>query len=297
MTSSKPIRTWLFAPGMDSRKITKALDSAADAIILDLEDAVATSEKPKARAMVREVLGTVSPDRQVYVRVNDLMTGMTAEDLKAVCTGGIAGIVLPKAESAEMIRVAGALIDAAAPAEKAPARPIRIGAIVESARGILRAEEIASAGGRLLTLMFGAGDFTNDMGIPTTNVGPHILNGKLMAALACRSAGIQPPIDTVYFDVTDAEGFEADCRQAKGLGFQGKAVIHPNQIETANAVFAPNREEIAAAQLVIDSFKKAEAEGVGAIRVEGKLVDYAMVKNAEKVIATARALVPAFAGG
>jgi citrate lyase subunit beta/citryl-CoA lyase len=97
-------------------------------------------------------------------------------------------------------------------------------------------------------------------------------------------------VDTVFFDVTDAEGFEADCRQAKGLGFQGKAVIHPNQIAMANGVFSPSSDEIAYARLVVESFAKAEAEGVGAIRVEGKLIDYAMVKNSQKLLDLARAL-------
>ncbi len=290
MSHHKPLRSWLFAPGMDSRKIGKAIDSAADALILDLEDAVALSEKPKAREMVRALAAQVLPERQIFVRVNDLMTGMTAEDIQAVCTGGIAGIILPKAESAEMVRIASALIDAASRAEGVPEGQIRICGILETARGVLRAEEIACAGGRLETLMFGAGDFTNDIGIPTSNVGEHLVNGKLQTVLACRSAGIRPPVDTVYFDVTDADGYAADCRQARGFGFQGKAVIHPNQIETANAAFSPSAEDIAYARLVVDSFSRAEAEGVGAIRVEGKLVDYAMVKNSQKLLDTARAL-------
>jgi citrate lyase subunit beta/citryl-CoA lyase len=286
----KPIRTWLFAPGMDARKCEKAVLSSADALILDLEDAVALSEKPKARLMLNQLVKSVSPERQVYVRVNDFMTGMTAEDLRAVCTGGLAGIVLPKAESAEMVRIASAMIDELSRAEGLPHGQITMCGILETARGVLRAEEIAAGGGRLSTLMFGAGDFTGDLGIPTSNVGPHLVNGKIQTALACRAAGIRPPVDTVFFDVTDAAGFEADCLQAKGLGFQGKAVIHPNQIAMANAVFSPSPDEIAYARLVVDSFAKAEAEGVGAIRVEGKLIDYAMVKNSQKLLDLARAL-------
>jgi citrate lyase subunit beta / citryl-CoA lyase len=287
---SKPLRTWLFSPGMDARKTEKALASTADAIILDLEDAVAISEKPRAREMVRSVLQGASPERQIFVRVNDVMTGMTTDDLRAVCTGGIAGIILPKAESAEMVRMTSALIDAVAAEEGAARRQIRICGIIETARGLLNVHEVAQAGGRLETLMFGAGDFTNDLGIPTANVGPHILNGKIQTALACRAAGLRPPIDTVFFDVTDAQGFERDCLEAKALGFQGKAVIHPNQVETANRVFAPSAEEVTSARRVVEAFGEAEAKGVGAIRVDGKLVDYAMVKNAEKLLTTARAL-------
>lgn len=290
MSLVKPIRTWLFAPGMDARKCEKALQSSADALILDLEDAVAVSEKAKARVMLNALVKSVSPERQVYVRVNDFMTGMTAEDLRAVCVGGIAGIVLPKAESAEMVRIASTMIDELSRAAGLPHGQITMCGILETARGVLRAEEIAAAGGRLSTLMFGAGDYTGDLGIPTSNIGPHLLNGKIQTALACRAAGICAPVDTVFFDVTDTSGFEADCRQAKGLGFQGKAVIHPNQIEMANSVFSPTSDEIAYARLVVDSFAKAEAEGVGAIRVQGKLIDYAMVKTSQKLLDTARAL-------
>ncbi|MBL4916736.1 HpcH/HpaI aldolase/citrate lyase family protein [Szabonella alba] len=290
MTVTRPIRSWLFAPGMDARKMEKALASDADALILDIEDAVALSEKPKAREMVRALSAQISPERQVFVRVNDLMTGMTAEDIRAACAGGIAGIILPKAESAEMIRIASALVDEASRAAGVPQGQIRIGAILESARGVLRAEEIGSAGGRLETLMFGAGDFTNDIGIPTSNVGEHIINGKLQTVLACRSNGLRPPIDTVFFDVTDPDGFAADCRQGRDFGFQGKAVIHPTQIAVANDAYSPSATDIAFATQVVDSFTRAEAEGVGAIRVEGKLVDYAMVKNSRKLLDTARAL-------
>lgn len=290
MDHNRPIRTWLFAPGMDARKTEKALESAADALILDLEDAVAISEKPRAREMVRALLGHVAPARNVFVRVNDLMTGMTATDIEAVCTGGIAGIVLPKVESAEMVRIASTMIDDQSRANGVPQGQIRLLGILESARGILRADEIAGAGGRLETLMFGAGDLTNDIGIPTANVGPHIVNGKLQTALASRSAGLRPPVDTVFFDVTDSDGFASDCRQAKAFGFQGKAVIHPVQIETANTVFSPSREEVEDARQIVKGFEEAEAAGIGAIRVEGKLVDYAMVKNAQKVLGVARSL-------
>jgi citrate lyase subunit beta/citryl-CoA lyase len=192
MSLVKPIRTWLFAPGMDARKCEKAVQSSADALILDLEDAVALSEKPKARLMLSQLVKSVSPERQVYVRVNDFMTGMTAEDLRAVCTGGIAGIVLPKAESAEMVRIASAMIDELSRAEGLPHGQITMCGILETARGVLRAEEIAAGGGRLSTLMFGAGDFTGDLGIPTSNVGPHVVNAKIQTALACRAAGIRP---------------------------------------------------------------------------------------------------------
>ncbi|MCF3932641.1 CoA ester lyase [Acuticoccus sp. M5D2P5] len=284
----KPNRTYLFVPGTEERKTEKALASSADALILDLEDAVAISEKPRARDMVRERLRSVSPERQVFVRVNDMETGMTAEDLRAVCVGGIAGIILPKVEGAETIRSVSKMIDNLERAEGLPAGRIVLNAIIETGRGIAHAVSIAEAGGRLNALMFGAGDYTADIGIPTANVGPHILHGKIATVIASRAGGLAPPIDTVFFDVTDAEGLAADCAEAKALGYFGKAVIHPNQIETTNAAFTPDEAELAGARRIVDSFREAEARGLGAVTVDGKLVDYAMVKTAEKTLERAR---------
>lgn len=284
----RPLRTWLFAPGTDRRKTEKALAGEADAVILDLEDAVALSEKAEARRTLQGVLSEVAPERQVWVRVNDLTTGMTADDLAAVCTGGLAGVFLPKVESAEAVRLASGLIDSLG--HGLPADRIRLVGLVETARGLLNLPAIAAAGGRLDGLMFGAGDFTTDLGIPTANTGPHILNGKIQTALACRANRLLHTIDAVYFDVKDAEGYLADCSEGKALGFTGKGVIHPGQVGPANDTFAPTAEEIAFAERVVASFREAEARGVGAIQVDGKLVDYPMVRSAERVLAAARAL-------
>lgn len=283
----RPKRSWLFAPGMDERKMSGALASAADALILDIEDAVAITEKPRARKMIRDVLASQPLDRQIYVRVNDIETGWTAEDISAVCAPGLAGIILPKAEAAETIRTASALIERAEQSANLLPGQVRLNAIVETARGIVNLPEIAQAGGRLDALMFGAGDYTADLGIPTANVGPHILNGKIATMVGSRAGGLAPPIDTVFFDLTDDDGFAADCAEARSLGFQGKAVIHPKQIAAVNTAFKPTEVEIRAAQRIIDAFEEAERNGIGAVRIDGKLVDYAMLKSAKKTLATA----------
>ena len=283
-----PNRTYLFVPGTEERKTDKALASAADALILDLEDAVATSEKPRAREMVRARLVSIAPERQVYVRVNDVETGLTAEDLRAVCTGGVAGIILPKVEAPETVRTVSTMIDRAERAAGLPAGQIHLNAIIETGRGIAHAVEIAKAGGRLAALMFGAADYTADLGIPTANIGPHITYGKIATVVASRAGGLAAPIDTVFFDVTDAEGLAADCQEAKALGFTGKAVIHPNQIDSANAAFTPSADEVEAARHLVQAFREAESRGIGAVTINGKLVDYAMLKVAEKTLALAR---------
>jgi citrate lyase subunit beta/citryl-CoA lyase len=286
----KPKRSWLFAPGMDERKMGKATASAVDALILDLEDAVAISEKSRARVMIRALLEQQSAERQIYVRVNDVTTGWTAEDVQAVAVAGLAGIILPKVEAAETIRTVSALIDGAERAAGLPSGQVRLNAIIETARGVVHIASIAEAAGRLDMLMFGAGDYTADLAIPTSNVGPHIVHAKIATVVASRSAGLAAPVDTVFFDLTDPEGLATDCAQAKALGFQGKAVIHPNQIECVNSSFTPSSSEIAAAQRVLNTFREAERNGIGAVQLDGKLVDYAMLKVAEKTLAMAQVL-------
>ena len=285
-----PKRSWLFAPGMDARKTEKALASAADALILDLEDAVAISEKPRARTMLRELLGTGSPDRQIYVRVNDIGTGWTAEDIEAVCAPGLAGLILPKVEAAETVRTVSALIDRSERTAGLPHGQVRLNAIVETARGVQNLASIAEAGGRLDLLMFGAADYTADLGIPTANTGPHLLHAKVATVVASRAAGLSAPIDTVFFDITDEAGFATDCAEARALGFRGKAVIHPRQIEPANRAFTPSAAEVETARRVVDGFEEAERNGIGAVQIDGKLVDYAMLKTARKTLETARAI-------
>ena len=285
-----PKRSWLFAPGMDARKTEKALASAADALILDLEDAVAISEKPRARTMLRELLGTGSPDRQIYVRVNDICTGWTAEDIEAVCAPGLAGLILPKVEAAETVRTVSALIDRSERTAGLPHGQVRLNAIVETARGVQNLASIAEAGGRLDLLMFGAADYTADLGIPTANTGPHLLHAKVATVVASRAAGLSAPIDTVFFDITDEAGFATDCAEARALGFRGKAVIHPRQIEPANRAFTPSAADVETARRVVDGFEEAERNGIGAVQIDGKLVDYAMLKTARKTLETARAI-------
>src|SRR5699024_4454013 len=129
-------------------------------------------------------------------------------------------------------------------------------------------------GGRLEALMFGAADYTADLGIPTANVGPHIMHGKVATVVASRAAGLAAPIDTVFFDITDHAGLAADSTEARSLGFQGKAVIHPKQIAPVNATFTPTEAEARTARRIVEGFEEAERNGMGAVQIDGKLVDY-----------------------
>jgi citrate lyase subunit beta/citryl-CoA lyase len=138
--------------------------------------------------------------------------------------------------------------------------------------------------------MFRAADYTADLGIPTSNTGPHLLHCKIATVIASRAAGLAAPVDTVFFDVTDSQGLAADCAEAKDLGFQGKAVIHPRQIEPVNSAFTPSQAEVAQARRIVDAFTAAERKGIGAIQVDGKLIDYAMFKTAQKTLDVASTL-------
>lgn len=288
---ARPKRSWLFVPGTDEQRMRKAAESAADALIVDLEDAVAISEKKRARGLVRAFLHEQTRDRQIYVRVNDLRTGWTFEDIEAVTCEGLAGIILPKVEAVEAIVTASAYLDTCERQAGIAPGQVRLNAIIETARGILFAGEIAFAGGgRLDTMMFGAGDYTADLGIATSNVGPHITHGKVVTAVACRAAGLQEPIDTVFFDLQDEEGFAADCRDGYELGFAGKAVIHPRQIEGANAAYTPTPTAVKKARRLLEAFQEAEKNGLGAVQLDGKLVDYAMLRTAQRTISLANAI-------
>lgn len=294
---SRPMRSWLFAPGNDARKCEKSLTVGADRVILDLEDAVAIDAKAEARARVRGVLdGAGERTPPLYVRVNDVWTGLLAGDIEAVVCRGLAGIVFPKAETAEMVRHADRLVAAAEAKSGLPHGRVEMICLIETAAGLLGAREVAEAAPRVRHLGFGAGDLCGDLGIATTNHGPHMLQGKVHTVWASRAARIGPAMDTVYFDLTDPAGLEADCVQARALGFGGKAVIHPNQVEPVNRLLAPSAEEIAEARRIDEAFTAAEARGVGAIRVEGKLIDYAMMKSVRRILAVAATLPTADAG-
>ncbi|MDR5907478.1 CoA ester lyase [Franzmannia qiaohouensis] len=283
-------RSWLFVPGMDERKINKAVTSEADVLLLDLEDAVALSEKDRARKITHEAIISHGEKSRIFVRVNDWATGMTLSDLRAVCVPGLSGILLPMVENSHTVKTVSHHISALEKERDIQPGSIEIMSLIETAAGVLHAAESAQAGGRLTVMMPGAGDLTQDLGIPTSNVGHHVLNAKIQVALASRAGGLQAPVDTAFFDITDDEGYRADCEQAKSLGFQGKAAIHPRQVKIANEVFSPSEAEIVEAKKIVDAFREAERQGLGAITVDNKLVDYAMVKTSDKLLSKARTL-------
>lgn len=278
-----PLRSLLFAPGNHARRVEKALSLDADAVILDLEDAVAVSEKSATRAVVAAALGR--PRRGLlYVRVNAIDTEFCYGDLVAVVQAGLDGVILPKAESAAGIATIDWLMAQLERDRSLPHGTVDLIPIVETARGLRQIDAILSAGHRVRRVAFGAGDFTLDLNMAWTRGETELAHARAMVVTASRAAGIDPPLDTVWADLTDAAGLEASARTALACGFQGKMCIHPDQVTVVNRVFTPSDAEIAAAERVCAAFERAEAEGNAAIQVDGKFIDYPIVYRAQRVL-------------
>ena len=292
--TSLPLRSLLFAPGNEPRKVQKVATFGSDAIILDLEDAVPDADKVATRPLVRGVLAdlaTVGP--LVFVRVNSLATGLTAGDVEGVVAPGIDAIVLPKTEAPEDLGAVDAMLAAAERRAGLPPGRVKVLPIVETARGLLAASAIAGASPRVITIAFGSGDYTRDLELPAIRwslEGTEIFYARAKLIVDARAAGRPGPIDGPYIAVRDAQGFEADCRTARRLGFQGKICIHPSQVTPANRMFAPDPEEVAFCRKVIESFKAAEATGSASITVDGIFVDYPIVDKAARIVALAERL-------
>ena len=247
-TMSGP-RSQLIMPANRTDMLTKAPSYGADALVFDLEDSVPLDEKPKARALAREFIGKHKANSTIYVRVNGARTGMLEEDLEAVAVDGLAGIKLPKTESAEEIHRVDAML-AELERERGLAHgSIGIGPTLESAKGVWFVYEIVSASPRIQSVMPGTAqdaDLQTDLGYASTTGNNEVLYYiRSRVLLAARAAGVAHVLDGVYANIRDPEGLRICCEAARRLGYRGKQVIHPNQIETVNRIFTPTARECA----------------------------------------------------
>lgn len=275
----RPRRSALYMPGSNARALEKARTLPADVLILDLEDAVAPDAKEEARARVLDALaGDGYGRREVLVRINGLETPWGLADLEAVARTGADGLLLPKAESADQVRGAADLMEEAGAAEA-----MALWCMIETPRGVLQAAEIATAHHRLGGLVMGTSDLAKDLHcLHTPDRLPFVASlGKVV--LAARAYGLAA-LDGVHLDLDDADGFAAQCRQGLAFGFDGKTLIHPRTIETANAVFGPGEAEIAEAHAVIAAHETARKEGTGVAVLNGKLVEALHVENARRLL-------------
>lgn len=282
-------RSLLFAPGNHARRVEKCLTLGADAVILDLEDAVAEAEKAATRAVVVQALSR--PRRSLgYIRVNALGTPWSLGDFLAVVAPGVDGIVLPKVESASDLRTGEWLLDSLERDRGLPRDGIDLIPIIETAAGFANMASIAAAARRTRRLAFGAGDFTLDIGLSWSADETELLPYRSQFVVQSRAAGLEPPLDTVWVSLDDPEGFRRSAERACSLGFQGKLCIHPDQVPVVNECFRPAPRELAHARRVIEAFEAAQRDGLAAIQVDGQFVDYPIVYRAQRLVARAEAI-------
>lgn len=272
ISSLAAARSLLFAPGNDRDKLAKALESGADAVVADLEDAVPAAEKAGARDVAAAVLAAGRRAGLAAVRVNAVGSDFWQDDLQALARLELDAVVLPKATP----EAVAALGDEGAP----------VVAIVESAQGLKRAYETACAP-RVAALVLGAVDLGLELGLEPRPDGQEVLYARSQLVLDSAAAAIRAPFDLVHLDTRDEEGLERECRLARSLGFRGKACIHPAQVATVNRVFTPSEQEVGRARRVVETYERAAEEGRGAVALDGEMIDLPVVERARQVLADA----------
>lgn len=273
-------------PGSRPELVPKALATGADALVLDLEDAVAESAKAEARAAVGAAVGACG-DRGVFVRVNGLSTPHWEDDLRAVVRPGLTGVALPKLESAdEIVRVA-ALLDELEQEADLPPGSVDIQALLETARAIHDAYALLRASPRVRSYFGGFardGDVAHALGARWTRGGDESLYLRSKLLLDGRAAGVPFPVSGTWADVADVEGLAAFARQNRDLGYSGMYVIHPAHVAPVTAAFTPTDEELAWYRRVVDALDEAERAGAGAVAIDGVMIDRAMAARARSAL-------------
>lgn len=286
----KILRTLLFTPGNCPRMIEKSSTLAADAVILDLEDSVPLEEKESARIAVRDSVHVVKKSgHNVFVRINSLSTDLAEDDLKLCIMGGLDGVVLPKAEEGKDVLILERLLEKMEKAKRVRRGKISVIPIIESAKGVVKAYEIARSSPRIIAVGFGALDFTRDMGSSLTKQGDEFAYARSLIAIVARAYGILA-VDTPWLFFTDLRGLIRDAQLARQLGYKGKFVIHPNQIEPVNRVFSPSGHEIACAKKIVTEFERNMKMGLGAISLNGKMIDIANYRHAKSLLSSSEVL-------
>jgi citrate lyase subunit beta / citryl-CoA lyase len=285
-------RSFLYVPANREKFLDKAVGLPADAFILDLEDSVPLPEKDNARAGVKATAPKIG-DHRVWVRVNGLETGLAEADLDAVIgVPGLAGIFLPKVETPEEVLRWDAAIAALEKARGLAIGSTRLVLSLESALGVLNAYAMSIAAPRVASLSFGGaqdGDLNTDLGCTWSSDGPEMMTARGMALIAARAAHFDSPLDGVFADVRDPDGFAKDTALSRRLGYRGRKLIHPSQIEPCNRLYAPSQRELDYYARVLEAFETALKKGSAATTVDGKMIDVAMANAARRALQEAAA--------
>ena len=289
MADYKLRRSLLYVPGNMPSMLQNIPLFQCDAVQIDLEDAVPYSEKDAARILVRRFLDNYTTrNKEILIRINGLDTKWALDDLKAVLPAKPDGIRLPKADSPEIVEHLDTLLTEYEEELGLKVGFFRILPSIETAEGVLNAPKTAKASDRLIGLAFGAEDYTATMEINRTKTGEELFNARMNVLWGAKAAGIQA-IDTIFADVNDMDALRAETELIKKLGFTGKCMVNPRQIEIIHEVFAPKQEEVDYALEVMEAIKRAREMGTGVISLKGKMIDRPIVVRAARVVNTARA--------
>jgi citrate lyase subunit beta/citryl-CoA lyase len=275
-------RSLIFVPGNNSRFLEKAKELQADIVCFDLEDSVPNDQKKNARKLIKNALKSRSAfSADVFVRTNSPLSGKISEDLSEIVQKGIDGIVIPKvnntAELKRIIKILNTL------EKKRKIGSLQIMPSIESAEGVVNAYKIASLSKRISALVFGVFDLLNDMGIEYTKQSEGAKYARSKIPIDAKAAGVFA-LDAIWQDLKDNKGLVEDCKLGKNLGYTGKTIIHPNQIETTHKIFHPNKNEIEWAKKVYKTYLESSKKGKGATSVDGKMIDEVHYKHAKALL-------------
>ncbi|MCG8484208.1 MAG: aldolase/citrate lyase family protein [Clostridia bacterium] len=282
-------RTMLYVPGNNPGMLRDAGIYGADSLMFDLEDSIALTEKVSARFMVHHAIGSMDyGDTEIVVRINSLESGLGREDIHAVVSAGVDVIRLPKTETPQNIKDVEEIIDSAERQYNRPVGSTKIMAAVESPLGVMNAYAIATASPRIIGIAIGAEDFVTNMYTKRSDEGAELMVARSQILMAARAAKIYA-IDTVYSDVDNEEGLRHEVEQIKQLGFDGKSIINPRQVNIVHDVFAPSKEEVMKAKRIQQAANEALEKGLGVISLDGKMIDKPIVDRAERLLSLAMA--------
>ena len=301
--ATTPLRSLLFTPGSNEKMLSKAATSGADAALFDLEDAVAPDMKEKARPMVLQAIKETAAAKNgppvITVRVNDVTTGLLEGDLEGIVCPDLDAIKLAMTNSAADIRAADAILTRLEGERGLEADSVGIIALIETAEGLYNCHDICTAAKRVVGIGIGSaegGDLSNSLGCEWSPDGRTLLYARSKALADARATGVPFPTDGPFTRFKDPDGCRADAIAARQLGYVGKAAIHPNQVAILNEVFSPDSDRVAYLREMIEVYYEAERAGAGAVSFNGRMIDIAMVKDGERVLAFADAIAARNAG-
>ncbi|MDQ0219508.1 CoA ester lyase [Peribacillus cavernae] len=277
-------RSYLFVPGTSLKMIEKALGSEADSVIIDLEDAVAINEKKAARETAVVALQSNCPKKDVYIRINDITTPLWREDLIAAIDAGAIGIIVPKAESAGNMKFICQTALEHFEKKNKNGNLFEVLPLIETARGIHCAYDIASSHFLIPRLVFGSIDFSLDVDCQLTEQGDELLYARSQIVIASKAAGVGSPVDAVYPGLGNEQGLKSEALRSRQLGFRSKLAIHPKQLDPIHDVHTPSQKEVEEAMNIVKVFELAEHQGCASISIGEKFVDYPVYKKAKTIL-------------